>query len=138
MKKLLNTSLVWMILGLAMGVFYREFTKWSVFAGVTALGKVHTHLLVLGMLFFLVVALFGKVFPGLEKNRLFGWFYWVYNVGLAGSAVLMTIRGIAEVKMVLLTAAQSAMISGMAGLFHITLAAGLVLFFLCLKKECNA
>ena len=43
---------------MAGGVFYREFTKFNGYTGVTALGKVHTHLFLLGMLVFLVVALF--------------------------------------------------------------------------------
>ena len=49
MKKLLNTSMAYMIAALAGGVFYREFTKFNGYAGETALGKVHTHLFVLGM-----------------------------------------------------------------------------------------
>ena len=43
---------------MAGGVFYREFTKYNGFTGMTALGKVHTHLFLLGMLVFLVVALY--------------------------------------------------------------------------------
>jgi len=39
------------------GVFYREFTKWNGFTGVT-LGKVHAHLFLLGMIVFLLVAPF--------------------------------------------------------------------------------
>ena len=47
MKKLLNTSMAYMIAALAGGVFYREFTKFNGYAGETALGKVpvsYTHL----------------------------------------------------------------------------------------------
>lgn len=60
MKKLINTSMIYFILALAAGVFYREFTKFNGFSGSTALGRVHTHLFVLGMLIFLIAALFAK------------------------------------------------------------------------------
>ena len=40
------------------GVFYREFTKLNGYTGVTALGKVHTHLFLLGMVMFLIIAVF--------------------------------------------------------------------------------
>lgn len=55
MKKIINTAMIYLALGLAAGVFYREFTKWNGFTGKTTLGVVHTHLLVLGMLFFLPI-----------------------------------------------------------------------------------
>lgn len=35
MKKLLNTSFGYMIAGLAAGVFYREFTKFTGFVGLS-------------------------------------------------------------------------------------------------------
>ena len=59
MKKYLNIAFAYAIAAMVGGVFYREFTKYSGFTGVTALGKVHAHLFLLGMLVFLVVALYG-------------------------------------------------------------------------------
>ena len=56
---------------MAGGVFYREFTKYNGFTGVTALGKVHTHLFLLGMLVFLAVALYARQ-SGLGKNKTSG------------------------------------------------------------------
>lgn len=35
MKKMINTAFVYMILGLVAGVFYREFTKFMGFEGLT-------------------------------------------------------------------------------------------------------
>ncbi|MEG2421782.1 MAG: DUF2871 family protein, partial [Oscillospiraceae bacterium] len=58
MKKYLNLSLIYAIAAMVGGVFYREFTKFNGYTGVTALGKVHTHLFLLGMVIFLLVALF--------------------------------------------------------------------------------
>lgn len=51
MKKIINTSMIYMILALAAGVFYREFTKSTNFTGNTTLSVGHTHFLVLGMCF---------------------------------------------------------------------------------------
>lgn len=49
MKRYLNISLAYAIAAMAGGVFYREFTKYNSFTGVTSLGKVHTHLFLLGI-----------------------------------------------------------------------------------------
>ena len=70
MKHYLNISLIYAVLAMAGGVFYREFTKWNDFTGTTALGKVHTHLFLLGMLIFLVIALFA-VHTDLTQIRIF-------------------------------------------------------------------
>lgn len=58
MKKYINISFIYAIAAMLGSVFYREFTKFNDFTGVTVLGKVHTHLFLLGMLMFLIVALF--------------------------------------------------------------------------------
>lgn len=47
MKKYLNIAFAYLLAGLAGGVFFREFTKFNAFTGVTALGFLHVHLLVL-------------------------------------------------------------------------------------------
>ena len=46
MKKLFNLSFFYLILGLALGVFFREFTKFNNFTGITKLSSAHTHTLV--------------------------------------------------------------------------------------------
>ena len=63
MKKLLNIGFLYAILAMAGGVFYREFTKFNGFTGRTALGVVHTHLFLLGMVMFLLAALFAARLP---------------------------------------------------------------------------
>ena len=67
MKRLLNTAIGYFIAASAAGVFYREFTKWNGFTGKTTLGFVHTHLFVLGMFLFLILALTCK-----EEHDAFG------------------------------------------------------------------
>lgn len=89
MKKYLNISFLYAVAAMAGGVFYREFTKFNGYTGTTALGKVHTHLFLLGMLMFLVIALY---------------------------------------------AAANASISGIAGIGHILIGAGIILLLLSLKK----
>jgi hypothetical protein len=62
MKRLMNASVVYAILGLMDGVFYREFTKVNGFTSFTTLSVVHTHYLMLGMVFFLIVGCCRKEF----------------------------------------------------------------------------
>ncbi|MDD3409949.1 MAG: DUF2871 domain-containing protein [Eubacteriales bacterium] len=133
MKKYLNLSLIYAIAAMVGGVFYREFTKFNHFTGVTALGKVHTHLFVLGMLMFLVVALFAGRFP-LEENKRFRLFNRLYNIGLPLSAVMMVVRGVPQVLGSTLSAGMDAAISGVAGVGHILMGVALVLLLLSLKS----
>ena len=60
MKKYINISIIYAVLAMVGGVFFREFTKYNSFEGTTALGKVHVHLFLLGMVVYLLVALFNK------------------------------------------------------------------------------
>lgn len=134
MKKIINTAMTYLALGLAAGVFYREFTKWNGFTGKTTLGVVHTHLLVLGMLFFLFVALFGRQESALLEQKMFRRFYILYNIALPFLSCMMIVRGILQVQSVELTKSANAMISGIAGISHILMAAALFMFFIALKK----
>lgn len=137
MKKLINLSLTYAIAGMAGGVFYREFTKWNGFTGVTALGKVHVHLLILGTVIFLIAALFAKVTP-LQEQRLYRPFLITYNIGVPLTAIMLVVRGILEVRAVPLSAALNASISGISGIAHIITGTGLVLLLLALRKAADA
>ena len=70
MKKYLNVSILYAIAALIGGVFYREFTKINKYTGVTALGKVHVHLFMLGTIVFLLVSLFAMQ-QKLQEYKLF-------------------------------------------------------------------
>ncbi|NUP03515.1 MAG: DUF2871 domain-containing protein [Nonomuraea sp.] len=131
MKKILHAAHIYMIVGVISGLYYREITKLNDFTGDTQLGVVHTHLLALGMLFFLVVLALEKVFTLSAGGKLFTWFFWVYNGGLALTVVMMIVHGTQTV----LGAETSAAISGIAGLGHIVLTVGLILFFVNLGKR---
>lgn len=118
---------------MAGGVFYREFTKYNGFTGVTALGKVHTHLFLPGMLVFLVVALYARQ-SGLGKNKTFRVFLWTYNIGVPLTAVMLLVRGVTQVLGLSLSSGASAAISGIAGIGHILTGVGIVTLLVSLKK----
>lgn len=134
MKKILNTSMIYFILAAAAGVFYREFTKFNGYTGETALSYVHTHLFVLGMFAFLVIALFGCQKPELFKQSTFKKFFILYNISLPFMAVMLLVRGVVQVQGAELTKAADAMISGFAGISHILIGIAVLVLFRSLKK----
>lgn len=133
MKKYLNFSLAYAVAAMAGGIFYREFTKYNDFAGVTTLGKVHAHLFLLGMLIFLVVALFAA-HNDLMKIKTFRIFLWTYNIGVPLTAVMLAVRGVPQVLGLSLPAGVSAAISGVAGIGHILTGVGIILLLVSLKE----
>lgn len=134
MKKIMNASLIYFVLAMAGGVFYREFTKWNGYTEPTTLGVLHVHLLVMGTILFLLIALFAKV-TDLEKNSLFKKFFVLYNVALPFMVVMMLIRGIVQVLAIDLGKMGNGMLSGFAGLSHIAMMVSLLTLLIALKKE---
>lgn len=135
MKKYINYAAIYFILGCIGGVFYREFTRWNGFTGETKLSVVHTHLFALGMLFFLIAALFVQVKPALLQNRKFRLFAGHYNGGLLLFVCTLLTRGVLEVLNISLSRAVHYSISGIAGFSHILLTVGLAFFFIGLSQE---
>ena len=132
MRKLFYAAFAYMLIGVASGLFYREFTKLNDFpeGQSTQLGLVHTHLLVLGFVVLLIVLLLEKAFA-LSESRLFGWFFWIYNAGLVLTSAMLVWHGCLTV----LGLESSKMIAGIAGTGHMLLTAGMVLLFLALRKR---
>lgn len=128
MKRHIKVALVYAVAAMVCGVFYREFTKAYEFTGVTALGKVHTHLFMLGMTVFLLFALFDAKL-NLQKSKLYLPFMIIYNTGIGIASALMIARGVTQVVAADLGAGADGALSGIAGLGHILTAAGLILFF---------
>ena len=124
MRKLARTSMTYMIAGLASGVYYREFGRFNDFQGKSQLNTLHTHILVLGMFFFLIVLLLEKSFK-LSEHKNYKKFYAIYNSGLGITLLLMLIHG----SMTVLGYDDSPMIAGLAGIGHIVLTVGLGYFF---------
>lgn len=133
MKKAVNLAFLYAILAMVGGVFYREFTKFNGFEGRTTLSFVHTHLFLLGMVMFLVVALLCKG-SDLTSTKPFGAFLVVYNIGVPLTVIMLIVRGITQVLGTELSGGISAAISGISGIGHILTGAGIVLFFLALRK----
>ncbi len=131
MKKLYYAATTYAGLGLVSGLAYREITKaHDDFEGKTQLAFMHTHLLALGMLFFLIVLVLEKVFE-LSRHSLFNAFFWTYNVGLVVTVAMMGWHGYLQVDGTK-EADVSPAISGIAGLGHILLTVGIVCLFIAL------
>lgn len=131
MKRLLNASFIYMLAGVASGLFYREFTKLNDFpeGQFTQLGLAHTHLLTLGFIVLLIVLVLEKVFT-LSRSKLFGWFFWLYNAGVILTSAMLIWHG----SLTVLGQESSKMIAGIAGTGHILLTAAMVLLFLALGR----
>lgn len=121
MKKVLNISFFYFILAMIMGVFYREFTKFTGFVGNTSLAYIHAHLMVLGTILYLVIALFAKQ-TNLLKEKFFNTFIVLNNSSLLLLTIMFLIRGIFQVRDISLTLIADKAISGIAGISHICLA----------------
>ena len=131
MKKLFYAAFAYMLVGVLSGLFYREFTKANDFPSgeFTQLGLAHTHLLTLGFIVLLIVLVLEKQFT-LSRSKRFGWFFWVYNAGVIVTSAMLIWHG----SLTVLGQEGNGMISGIAGLGHILLTAGMVLLFLCLRR----
>ena len=132
MKKLLNASFIYMLAGVASGLFYREFTKFNDFpeGQFTQLGLAHTHLLTLGFIVLLIVLALEKVFGISSSPKLFAWFFWLYNAGVILTSAMLIWHG----SLTVLGLESTAMIAGIAGLGHMLLTAGMVVLFVALRR----
>lgn len=135
MRKLFYAAFIYMLVGVASGLFYREFTKLNDFpeGEFTQLGLAHTHLLTLGFMVLLIVLVLEKVFTLSRSPKLFAWFFWVYNAGVVITSAMLITHGMLTV----LGAEPSKMIAGIAGLGHMLLTAGMILLFLALRRSLN-
>lgn len=131
MKKLYISALLWMIVGLLAGLFYRTYAQQIMnFHGDTELSVLHTHALTLGMLFFLVVLAVEKIFV-ISDTKWFKLFFWHYTAGLVVTVAILAVIGIIQVN----GGDSNGMTAGIAGIGHILLTAGLGFFFTALGKK---
>lgn len=129
MKKLFNLSFFYLILGLALGVFFREFTKLNDFSGATTLNVAHTHTLVLGFIFFLVIVILEKVFT-ISNIKYFNIWLITYNIGLLSLISTLVARGVLEI-----LNKDFAGLPHIAGTSHAILGLSLIWFMIILKKS---
>ncbi|TRY18332.1 DUF2871 domain-containing protein [Tessaracoccus rhinocerotis] len=132
MKKLFHASFAYMLVGVASGLFYREFTKLNEFpeGEFTQLGLAHTHLLTLGFIVLLIVLALEKVFDISASRKLFNWFFGLYNAGVVLTAGMLMVHG----SLTVLGEESNKMIAGIAGLGHMLITAGMIVFFLALRR----
>lgn len=116
-------AMVYAVIAMALGVFYREFTKFSGFAGRTSLSFLHTHYFALGMVFFLIQMLLEKTFAFSSRNS--GKFLLVYQLGLNITGLGFFLRGMSQVLGNELSRGMDASISGISGIGHILLGIGM-------------
>ena len=133
MKRYMNIALVYAVLAMVGGVFYREFTKFNGFTAKTTLGVVHTHYFLMGMVFFLLLLLLENNFSFTGKKT--GRILVAYHIGLNLTAVMFVVRGITQVLGTSLSSGMSAAISGVAGIGHILLGVSLVLLLVQIKRS---
>ena len=132
MKRYMNMALLYAVLAMAGGVFYREFTKFNGFTAKTTLSVVHTHYFLLGMAFFLLLLLLEKSFSFTNKKT--GGILVVYQIGLNLTAVMLVVRGVTQVLAPALSSAMDAAISGMAGIGHMLLGVSMVLVLVQIRR----
>ncbi len=129
MKKLYYAALAYMVAGLAAGYFVRLYVESRQFEGETMLGLLHFHLLVLGMMMFMLLLGLEKALS-LSRFKSFRLFYWHYNAGLVVTCGMMLVHGVMQVN----DQTAGGMIAGIAGLGHILLAAALGMLFVAIGK----
>lgn len=116
-KKYFKTSFIYLIFGLFIGAFYREYTRIIGFAGQTSLRVAHTHTLVLGFTLFLILSIFAKNFD-LKEGKKEKKFFNTYNFSLIIVIGTLIARGFYQIYAVDSTA-LSASISGITIIGHI-------------------
>lgn len=132
MKKLVKTAFIYAIIAMLSGIFYREGSRFLELTEPNTWSIIHTHFFMLGMFFFLIVLLLEKSFH-LTKDKKYNAFYYIYNIGLIITGIMLYLRGIADVAEGFM--AYDKMISGISGLGHILLGIGIILFFIILKNQ---
>ena len=123
---LYRSAAAWTAVGLAGGLFYREFTKANDVAGGTQLALVHTHSLALGTTMLLVLLALVATF-GSTLGRAFRWGVTTWNVGLAITVGGLLVKGCLQV--LDNPAADSPAIAGISGLGHTILTAAFIMVF---------
>lgn len=99
------------------GVFYREFTTLSV---------VHTHYLMLEMVFFLMLVLLENSFHFIDNKVLK--YLLLYHIGLNLTVVMLVIRGVVQVL------SLDALIAVLFGIAHLILGISMVLVLISIRN----
>ena len=126
MKRLMLASIIYAVLGLIGGVFYCEFTKLNGFTSFTTLSVFHTHYLMLGMVFFLLLVVVEKNFHFVDNKVLK--YLLLYHIGLNLTVVMLVVRGVVQV---LSLDVSSAVLSGIG---HLILGISMFLVLISIRN----
>lgn len=134
MNRYIKFSLFYTIFGLASGLFYREFAKMNGVDGSTSLALIHVHTLMLGMAFFLILAILESKLQ-MSTFKSFKYFMITYNAGLLITIGIFLTRGITETLGTNVSNSLDKALSGIGGMGHILLSVGLIIMLLILNKS---
>lgn len=134
MKRLFWAAVVYTILGLAAGLYFRELTKAHDFTGHTETAVVHTHLLTLGTLALLLLIALDRSLNLSGQRLLFTGFFLFYNVGLVLTATMMEVIGTRTV----LGLSNGPALAGPAGMGHIFLTVAFILLLVLVGRSIYA
>ncbi|PID81171.1 MAG: beta-carotene 15,15'-monooxygenase [Clostridiales bacterium] len=128
-RNVAEMAFVYLIFGLAAGIFFREFSKAYDFSGSSSLANMHGHLIALGVIGLLIVYALLIVLqpknPQLVKKMKLPLLLW--HIGLSISVIMMMIKGMIEVLGYHYYGAIVAAVAGTAGIGHIVLGVALIL-----------
>ena len=122
-RKIFISAATYGILGLAAGFFGRTYTQIMGMEDSSHLSVLHTHILALGFLFFLIALALEKLYALSSQKKLFSAFFWAYSVGLAMTVVSMFAIGVIQAN----GGEESKALAGISGLGHILITAGIII-----------
>lgn len=131
---LLKIAFVFLVMGLAGGVFFREFTKFNHFSEPTSLGVLHVHSIVLGFLGLTVLWLISQRWDVKVVKEQISRPIQIWVGGLYFMLVMLAVRGISQVIGGDYRPFPDAALAGIAGLSHIALGVALVWTFVSIIK----
>lgn len=137
MKKIIKTAFIYLVFSVVFEVTMAAIIEMKNIAenvgniAVRPMGlTIHTHLLVLGFFFFVIITLLEKVFS-ITKQKPYRLFFETYNVGLLVSIIIIAYRSFGEI---FGYTVNKMLATGLGTFAHISVTVGLFAFFVCLKR----
>lgn len=126
-KNILGLSFTYLLMGLILGAFYREFTKFYGYTNKTHLAKVHPHAIILGFVVFFLIYLCVRKYTKEDLKKIQSSIY-VYTTGLVLTISNMFLIGIYEVVSEGKEIIKIDTLNGISGIGHIILLIGMIMF----------
>lgn len=126
-KNILGLSFTYLLMGLILGAFYREFTKFYGYTNKTHLDKVHPHTIILGFVVLFLIYLCVRKYTKEDLKKIQSSIY-VYITGLVLTISNMFLIGIYEVVSEGKEIIKIDALNGISGIGHIILLLGTIMF----------